>query len=701
VSKGALPLACAALLTAVSAACGAAPNPRPDVVLITIDTLRADALGFMGNAEAATPTLDRLAATGRVFTDAHAHNVVTLPSHVNLLTGLYPFQHGVRDNEGFRLPDSVPTLATLLRDAGYATGAVVGAFPLDSEFGLARGFDSYDDRLPKGSRAREFVMPERSGREVVDLGRRWWAANSAKPRFLWLHLYDPHAPYLPPEPFASRFAKKPYAGEVAAVDSYLATFLAPFLDGKEREALVVFTSDHGEALGEHGELTHGLFAYEPTLKVPLVLWGSGVAAGRDARAAGHVDVVPTVLARLGLEAPAASGAGRHLRRSGRSLLATASPSGDERLYFEALSTTLNRGWAPLRGFIEGGRKYISLPLPELYDLKGDPRERDNAYVREKASADAVLNHLPRESQWPPQAGNETPEATKALLALGYVGGGTAVGAPKTVAYGPADDPKNTIALDRKIQAFIEAYQGHALERALALGKEIVTERPKMPLGHSLYAQALLEAGRVDEALRVMSAARSASTATEPTLRQLGLTLSEVGRYPEALEVLKPLAERGVVANRNAYAGVLSEAGRQDEAERELRAILTADPEEPKALEQMGLVALRRQRFAEAKVWCEKALAVNRELPLAWNYIGVAEAQSNRRPAAVEAWKRAVELDPELIDALWNLGTTAADLGMKDEASRALRAFVERASPERYAKDIARAREYLARFGSGR
>ncbi len=380
-----------------------AASTKGDIVLITIDTLRADAPGFAGNTSgnkrSQTPVLDRLAAQGRVFTNAHAHNVVTLPSHANILTGLYPFQHGVRDNTGFKLAGDVPTLATVLRGAGYATGAFVGAFPLDSQFGLGRGFDVYDDHYPEGANEEEFVIAERRGDEVVRLALSWWQKQKGKPRFLWVHLYDPHASYEPPEPFASRFKDNPYLGEVAATDSFLAPLFGPFLDGKEKPALVVVTGDHGESLGEHGEQTHGLFTYEATLKVPLVLWGRGVAPGKDARPARHVDVFPSVLQAAGVAPPPPQG----VRRPGRSLLAPAVP-GDSDSYFESLSTTLNRGWAPLRGLLRGGKKFIALPLAEVYELPKDPEEKDNRFEQERTTARGVFAALPKESAWPPSAG---------------------------------------------------------------------------------------------------------------------------------------------------------------------------------------------------------------------------------------------------------------------------------------------------------
>ncbi|HZF09779.1 MAG TPA: sulfatase, partial [Thermoanaerobaculia bacterium] len=275
----------------------AASHPGPflqgaDFLLVTIDTLRADSVGFAGNRRVETPVLDRLAAAARVFTDAHAHNVITLPSHTNILTGLYPFQHGVRENSGFTLSPAVPTLATLLKRAGYATGAFVGAYPLDSHYGLNQGFDVYDDRFPRGSDPDEFKLAERRGSEVVAPALAWWNAHRGGRRFLWVHLYDPHAAYDPPEPFASRYRDRPYLGEIAATDSFLAPLLTPLLDHREPPALVIVTGDHGEALGDHGEMTHGLFAYEATLQIPLVVWGPGIEPARDGRAARHVDVVP-------------------------------------------------------------------------------------------------------------------------------------------------------------------------------------------------------------------------------------------------------------------------------------------------------------------------------------------------------------------------------------------------------------------------
>ncbi len=662
-----------------------APAAGRDVVLITIDTLRADAPGFAGNRRSQTPVLDRLAAQGRVFTNAHAHNVVTLPSHANILTGLYPFQHGVRENSGFRLAAEVPTLATVLRGAGYATAAFVGAFPLDSQFGLDRGFEVYDDRYPEGSDEEDFVIAERRGDEVVRLALAWWRARRDKPRFLWVHLYDPHASYEPPEPYASRFKDAPYLGEVAATDAFLAPLLGPFLDGKEKPVLVVVTSDHGEALGDHGEQTHGLFAYEATLKVPLVVWGRGVTPGRDARSARHVDVFPTVLQAVGVAAPPAP----KLRRPGRSLLAPPAAQGVDS-YFEALSATLNRGWAPLRGLLRGGRKYIALPLPEGYDLPQDPGEEKNLIDRERAAARGIFAALPQESAWPPRREDLRAEDEVRLRSLGYLPGSAAA----RDSYGPEDDPKRLIELDTKIHTVVDLYMRRRLGEAIGLARELVQARPTMGLGHSLLAQALLEADRTQEALEVMQKAKSRGAVTDSLLRQLGLTLSEMGRAGEAVEILRPLVAADDPQTLNAYALALSEAGRQREAIEVLQRVLKVDPDNPKTHEQLGLVELRLGHWEQARDRSRRALELNRRLPLAWNDLGVALYQLGQKGEALDAWQQAVDLKPDLWDALWNLGTKAAAHGRVDQARKALERFAAGAPPGRYAADIAKARAFL-------
>jgi len=660
-----------------------------DVLLITIDTLRADSVGFSGNRDVGTPVLDRLAGQGRVYTFAHAHNVVTLPSHTNILTGLYPYAHGVRENTGFSLSGRVPTLATMLGRAGYQTAAFVGAFPLDRRFGLNQGFGVYDDSYPLGSHPDRFEMVQRRGDQVVAPANAWWRAHAGAKRFLWVHLYDPHAPYQPPPPFADRYKGRPYLGEVAATDSYLAPLLEPFLAGKERPAIVVMTADHGEALGDHGELTHGLFTYESTLKVPLVLWGLGVAPGRDDRSARHVDLVPTVLGLLGLAVPASL--------PGRSLLLP-EPSGDAKgsaSYFESLSTNLNRGWAPLRGVLAGRDKWISLPLPELYDLASDPKEEKNLFPAEKSRSAQLAGLLAPESVWPPRRQEEaSAEEVARLKSLGYMAG-TAV-AKST--YTAEDDPKRLLEIDHQLQALVESYTRGDFETSIRLARQVIAVRPTMSEAYENLALSLRQLERPAEAITALEAALRRGVDRESLRRQLALALSENGRGADAVEVLRPVAGSTDPATQNALGIAYADAGKLPEARAMLEKALKTAPNDPKTLENLGVIKLRQGRPEEARKDLEQALAKNDQLPISWNTLGVVRYQKGDAAGALAAWQRSVALDPRQFDALFNLGLVAAQAGRRAEAIEALRRFVATAPPERFGPDLEKARRWLAQAG---
>ncbi len=658
-----------------------------DVVLITIDTLRADALGFAGNRQAATPVLDALAARGRVFTDAHAHNVVTLPSHANILTGLYPYHHGVRENSGFVMNPRIPTLATQLGAAGYSTGAFVAAYPLDSRFGLDRGFGVYDDSYPKGSNPDSYEMLQRRGDRVVSAALDWWRKQTGKKRFLWLHLYDPHAPYLPPEPYAKRFRGQPkdlYAGEVAATDAFLAPLLEPMLAGKEKPALVVMTSDHGESLGAHGELTHGLFAYEETLKVPLVVWGKGVAAGLDARPARHIDIASTVLEALGLPKLAAS--------PGRSLLAPEVPG--ESSYFEALSTNLNRGWAPLRGVLADRKKLIELPLGELYDLDRDPHEQKNLLSTRAELASSLRKRIAKESVWPPQRTAEaSSEEIAQLRSLGYAASSAA---PKA-SYGPEDDPKRLLTLDLKLQEVVEAYTRGDYERSVRLAREVAIARPSMAEPYEHMALSLRQLERPTEAITALRSAIGRGADRESVRRQLALALAEIGQGVDALEALAPVIDSDDIATQKTLGLAYAAAGRYREAIATFEKAQRSDPGDPKLLENLGIVKLRMNRPAEARDLLRKAVAANANLPVSWNTLGVALYQTKDVAGALDAWERAASLDPRQYDALFNLGLVAFEAGDRERAKSALRRFVATAPLERFAADLDKARRLLERL----
>jgi arylsulfatase A-like enzyme/Flp pilus assembly protein TadD len=660
----------------------AVPSRRPDVLLITIDTLRFDAVGFDGNRQVETPVLDRLASRGVVYANAHAHNVVTLPSHANILTGLLPYQHGLRDNTGFRLDETTATLATMLQANGYATAAFVGAFPLDSRFGLARGFDVYDDKYPRGKTPLDFEMPERPAAAVVAGALAWWNEKRSAPRFLWVHLYDPHAPYRPPPPFVEKYRGREYLGEVAATDAALEPLLDSIRDAKDPPTLVIVTADHGEALGDHGEQTHGLFAYEATLHVPLVVSFPGVLApGRSTEFVRHVDIAPTILAAAGVAKPAGL--------IGASLIAASSTP--RPTYFESFSTALNRGWAPLRGMIADGRKFVDLPVPELYELASDPAETRNLAAEKPEELRRLARLLPAESALGharrPDASHE--EVAR-LRSLGYLSGSAAL---KT-RYTADDDPKNLIGIDRRLHDSVDLYQRGKLDEAIRVARAVVQERPGMEAGYENLGFLLRRADHTDEALRVYRDAVQRGAASEELKVFFALALCENGRASEALALLSPLAGSSDPETANALGIALSDSGRTADAVRAFERALALDPDFGQAVQNLGIVRLRADDPSAARDLFRRALAMDADLPRAWNGLGVALARLGDDRGAIDAWKRAVALDPGLYDALFNLGLTAGRAGMRREARDALERFVATAPAVSYRADIARARGLL-------
>jgi tetratricopeptide (TPR) repeat protein len=398
-----------------------------------------------------------------------------------------------------------------------------------------------------------------------------------------------------------------------------------------------------------------------------------------------------VMAAAGLVGARAPAAAPGLERPGTSLLA---PPGaevaGETSYFEALSTTFNRGWAPLRGVLRQGEKVIALPLPELYDLPKDPTEARNLVDSDRALARSLLSRLPRESAWPPP--RQAPSAAEAayLRNLGYIGGA----APVRQSYGPEDDPKRLVDLDRKIHQVIDLYQrGHPADAA-ELARQLVAARPAMEIGHSLLAQSLLQSGRKPEALAAMREAQRLGVASPNLLCQLGLTLSELGHPDLAITVLRPLAAQQLPQFLDALAQALSDAGRQEEAAATLQKALAAEPDDAAAYEEQALIELRRNRWAAARDSSRRALKLNDRLPRAWNDLGVALFQLHEPAGALDAWQKAVDLDAKLLDALWNLGINAAGQGRPEQSRRALSRFLELAPEKEYRDDREKARRLL-------
>ncbi len=461
------------LVVAVAAACGRQPAPAPaarNLLLVTIDTLRADRVGAYGLAAAHTPALDALARDGARFDRAYAPAPLTLPSHASLLTGLYPPGHGSRDN-GIGINGTVPTLATRLHDAGFQTAAFVSAFPLDRRFGLARGFDVYDDRMPRGPDGAP--ENERPGRDTVRAARAWLDAHRAGRFFLWVHLFEPHAPYAPPGAGPALASAPPiarYDAEIAVADTLTGEIVSALGDAAPT-TLVVVAGDHGEAFGEHGEVAHSIFVYDTTLRVPLLVRGPGVAAGRVvADPVDLVDVAPTVLQRLGVAALDADGVTLSPALAGAALAPRA-------LYAESFAPLVDFGWSPLRSMRDGRWKYIAAPRPELYDVVADPGETRNLAGQRPQEARDLAARVDRISGPElPAAAAADPEAASRLRALGYVGGGRA-----GAGGGPRPDPKDRIAVAARLA---EVTSGEATGReAIRLLEQVLADDPRNPQAH--------------------------------------------------------------------------------------------------------------------------------------------------------------------------------------------------------------------------
>jgi arylsulfatase A-like enzyme/tetratricopeptide (TPR) repeat protein len=682
---------------------GTLVQPRRDqnVLIVTIDTLRADVLGTNGG-RARTPNIDALASQGARFDFAHAHAPLTLPSHVSIMTGLYPFEHGIRDNSGYRVPPATKTLASLLKAEGFATGAFVGGFPLAAQFGLDVGFDEYDDRFGKTQGPDDLRFAERPAAAVVAPARAWIARQHGR-WFAWVHVYDPHAPYRPPAPFDGEYADDPYAGEVAYTDSALGPLFEDVRRFPARPTLVIVTADHGESRGDHGELTHGVFAYESTLRVPLVIVqleaqpGTRPAAGgrlarQIAAPVRHVDILPTVLDLVA--APAAEGiAGRSLRR----LLGGGAEADTERpSYFEAMSAALNRGWAPLRGILVGRTKYIDLPIPELYDLSSDPHEEANLAGRDRtrlAMFDARLRAL---NATPPGARRpESPDVEARLRSLGYVSGASAL----KVRYTERDDPKTLVDVDHEFHSGVDLIERGQLREAIATYQNILQQRPDMSVASLHLAFIFWKTGDAQSAIATLRRARDAGARNVSLDTELGLYLAETGAADEAITLLSQAAagNQPDVDAVNALGIAYARAGRETEALATFEHALALDRSSHMAEENIGAVQLSKGRLDAARDAFTRAKDMAPDSAAAWAGLGVVALKSGDRDGAITAWQRAVALDPGNFDALFNLGTTLLDAGRLREARPYLEQFVGTAPPQMYGRDVAEIRAALGRI----
>ncbi len=514
------PLLLLALL--VSAACAREAPVRPaSVLLVTIDTLRADRVGLYGDLSARTPQLDALARSGVLFERAFSPVPLTLPAHATILTGLLPPEHGVRGNGAFALPTGPASLAETLEAHGLETAAFVAAFPVARRFGLDRGFDTYDDSVERAS-GLHFDFAERRADRVVDAALAWLAGR-AGPVFVWVHLYDPHAPYDPP---AAYRGSDSYRGEIAFVDAQLGRLLAAW-DARASPAVTLVTSDHGEAFGEHAEESHGLFVYDVTLRVPLLLRGPDIPAGaRFGAPVGLEDIAATLADLVGARFPKGESLARYWLGGGRGAAAEGAP-----LYAETLAPRLDFGWSELRAWREGRYKYVRAPRSELYDVEADPGEIHDIAAREPAVAQRLAGRLEAalarmgdaESRREPD-----PEAAERLRALGYVQG--------PGGRGSLADPKDRVELARLIARATGPFQGPA--EVAAVYADLARRDPENPLVNLRLADALLRAGRAGDAIPYFRRVVKGGPRSADPFVGLATACAQLGRLSEAKSVLE-------------------------------------------------------------------------------------------------------------------------------------------------------------------
>ena len=631
--------------------------PPRHVLIVTIDTLRADRLGCYGSRDVATPNFDRVAREGALALDATVHAPITRPSHVSIFTGLYPAQHGIRDNISRALAPDVPTMAEAFKAAGFDTAGFVSSIVLSSQSGLARGFDEFSDRFDLGTdapdEARFLDILEKRGDVAVADASAWLERHRRQRTFAWVHLYDPHAPYEPPEPYASRYAERPYDGEVAWTDELIGRLdrtLARL--GIRDDTLLVLTSDHGEALGEHGELVHGFFLYQATLRVPLLMRGPGIAPGtRVPLVVQSVDLFPTILDLAGVAAPQSkqSPAGRSLASL---LRGEPVPLDEVPAFAESLTPRIHYGWSDLRSVREGRWKFILAPRSELYDLARDPSELKNVIDAEPARARAfraaIDRRLASEAAAAPrhaQAGDVPIELIEKLGALGYVSGGAAGGASTDA------DPKDKIADYRELNALLHAgllnLRDKQYDAAATRFKTLAARGIDSFESHYYYGQALVALARWREAAAQFDRAIPRLPGFAATYLALADCRVAIKDRHGAIDALRRGA-RAVPTDARIHRrlGELHrDSGDLQQAASSFRDAIARDPAEPSQWNSLGMIVGAGGDLVEAERLFREAVQRDAKEPRYTYNLGLTLQREHRASEAAPYFRKTLELNP--------------------------------------------------------
>ena len=612
-----------------------------NLLVVTLDTTRADRFGTYGFNRGVTPRMDRLAEESVVFEHATAAVPLTFPSHTTIFTGDYPTRHGIRDNGGFFLDASATTMAEVLKGAGYATGGFIGAWVLESRWGLAQGFDKYSDQFDLSKyKVISLGTVQKSGEEVVNDAISWLDTVKTRKFFGWVHLYDAHTPYEPPEPFASQFPNQPYLGEMAYTDAQVGRLLDWLkTNGLDKNTVVIVTADHGESLGDHGEATHAYFVYDSTMHVPLIVKTPWNDTGRNASMVSSADIFPTVLDLLGLPKLKNPIDGVSLAQG----IADPAARVGGTAYAETYFPRYHFGWQHLRSLRNSEYTYIDAPEPELYDRRTDPGETSNIYKAYSARAEELrlaIETLAKADQGKiPERQSLDPDTLQRLAALGYVGNVIDVN-PNAV----LPDPKVKLPLFQKMNRAKDLAQDDNVEGAAALLKSVVTEDPNIMDAHLTLGNWLVRLKRGEEAI-------------ESFRRALALK-------PDDDIALGNLAR------------LFLSRGRKNDAEDALRVFETAlsrNPKNPQAWFQLAVLSMDVGDADKAKHSFVRAAEENPKMGAAWIGQGALAFAASRLAEAEQMIRKGLELEPEAKGGRYNLARVLEARGRLGEAAALYRA----------------------------
>jgi arylsulfatase A-like enzyme/Flp pilus assembly protein TadD len=654
---------------------------KKNFLLITIDTLRADRLSCYGSQYPKTPNIDSLAERGVLFSKAFANTSTTLPSHTNILSGTTPNYHGVHENLNFIVSDKVLTLTEHLKNNGYSTGAFVGAYALDARFGLSQGFDLYDDKYSRIHSANLSSL-ERKAEAVIEAALEW-LKDRASPWFLWVHCWDPHSPYDPPEPFKTQYRDHPYEGEVAYVDLMLGKLFGYIKENNLFDStIIVFTGDHGESLGQHGEETHGFFAYNSSLWIPLIISFPDAASSRVDDYVSHIDIFPTVCDLLGIKRPPFL--------QGTSLLpALKGEKLPERpIYIESLYPYYSRGWAPLKGFILKKKKFIDSPLPELYDLDRDFDELKNLAQKEKMTPlrsqlkEIIRALTPSEKIEAAQPADR--ETREKLASLGYIST-VRVSPPKD--FSPKDDAKVLLPYINRIGEGWKLYKKGEQDKAIKLIKEIIEERKDIDLAYKQLALIYKETGKTEEAVVILEQGLKALPSSYEIFIEYMKALISAEQYDKVISSFEKINMREAEYDPeiwNNLGTAYAKKGNFDEAIKAFEMGLSLDDRHPElynnlanACYSLGLQSRDVSIFSRCFECYKKAIELDPEYPAPYYGLGHAYRQQGNLEAAIYCWKKALEADSGFSQAYLDLALAYLNTGHKAKAFDLLSEYKKR------------------------